>query len=649
MGNRKVRAVGYARVSTKNQLVGREFNSIDTQKAIIVYYAQTHSEIELVQIFSDPGRSGKNMKRPGMQAMIERIKQGDIDCVLAYKLDRVSRDGLDYLTLESELRGLNVSIIYTNDANPDDTPMGHIQRHMMVGFAQFEREQNAQRVCDKHLELLKQGYHAGGYPPLGYNCGEKKCTLVIDPPAAPHVREMFALCVKGKTPAEIASIMLKKYGTVPEHKTRNGRIYGGNRYCENFVRRVLTNPVYAGYVSRKKTELFEGLHEAIISRADWETACKVLAPKPQKLRPQIMACNSHILKGKLFCGCGAAMTCGASGKRHKDGSLYHYYICSAKNRERTARMCKTGIAKSVLESVVFSAIGYAVTRGIPLKEIRESSQKYESELLKEQKELANLKRDKERKLREKVKLFGEVAGNEVLRKAIEDELQKLSEEVEKLAARLSEIAKETELFNHDTDLGDLQTKAALADMDSVQNELTVEEKKALARDAIEKLTLTAKSQSKYKRRFLLKIVPTCEYLPQLGILDIEFEVDTAKGRSDWKIVAPFEIASENYEQNHKPREYKPQKRHWLHTVVAWQAKIGSGATMAEIAELSGVSVPMVCRKLKLLERLNAKVIEKILSSKLAETNERLSFRTMEMLSKLPKSGQLLRFAELIQK
>lgn len=72
-------------------------------------------------------------------------------------------------------------------------------------------------------------------------------------------------------------------------------------------------------------------------------------------------------------------------------------------------MCKTGIAKSVLESVVFSVIGYAVTRGISLKEIRESSQKYESELLKEQKELANLKRDKERKLREKVKFFGKVA------------------------------------------------------------------------------------------------------------------------------------------------------------------------------------------------------------------------------------------------
>lgn len=77
MGDKKVRAVGYARVSTKNQLIGREFTSIDAQKTIIVYYAQTHSEIELVQIFSDPGRSGKNMKRPGMQVMIERIKQGD--------------------------------------------------------------------------------------------------------------------------------------------------------------------------------------------------------------------------------------------------------------------------------------------------------------------------------------------------------------------------------------------------------------------------------------------------------------------------------------------------------------------------------------------------------------------------------------------
>lgn len=186
-------------------------------------------------------------------------------------------------------------------------------------------------------------------------------------------------------------------------------------------------------------------------------------------------------------------------------------------------------------------------------------------------------------------------------------------------------------------------------MDSVQNELTAEEKKALARDAIEKLTLAAKTQSKYKRRFLLKIVPTREYLPQLGILTLNLRWTPQKAAATGRLSPRLKSLPKTTSKTTSRANISRKKRHWLHTVVAWQAKIESGATMAEIAELSGVSVPMVCRKLKLLERLNAKVIEKILSSKLAETNERLSFRTLEMLSKLPKSGQVLRVAELIQK
>lgn len=268
--NAKIKVVGYARVSTVLQIKGKEFNSIDAQKSIISEYVASHPEMELAEMFSDPGKSGKDMNRPGMQALIRRIKQGDIKCVLCYRLDRISRDKFDYFKFEELVRNCGVSVHYTNDFNPDDSPMGKFVQMLMVWLAQLERNQTIQRITDKHIALLKEGYHAGGYPPLGYLCGDKKNTLIIDENAAPHVREIYKLFSKGKKPSEIAQHMAAKYGKVPERKTRNGRIYGGTAYCENFVRRVLAKPIYAGYVYRntkeKGLELFEGLHKAIVGQ-----------------------------------------------------------------------------------------------------------------------------------------------------------------------------------------------------------------------------------------------------------------------------------------------------------------------------------------------------------------------------------------------
>ena len=103
----KIKCVSYVRVSTDMQ-ANKEFSSIETQEAIIKDYVANHPEYELVDSFADRGRSAKNMNRPAIKQLIERIKKSDIRVVLSYRLDRVSREKLSFYELEALLKSYDV-------------------------------------------------------------------------------------------------------------------------------------------------------------------------------------------------------------------------------------------------------------------------------------------------------------------------------------------------------------------------------------------------------------------------------------------------------------------------------------------------------------------------------------------------------------
>lgn len=566
----KIRVVGYARVSTKMQIAGKEFDSIDAQLSLIKEYVRNHSDLELVGTFTDPGKSGKNMHRPGMEALIERVKTGDIRCVLSYRLDRISRDNFDYFIFEREMEHLNVRVLYTNDMNPDNSPIGKFIRMLMVALAQLERNQTVQRIVDKHIELLKQGYHAGGYPPLGYLSGDKKNT--VDPVASLHVKEIFAQYLKGKKPSEIAAYMLAKYVQIPIRQTRNGKKFGGQLYTENHIRKILENPVYAGYVHRKKgTELYEGLHTAIVSRKDWEKVQEKIKHPSENAMPPIRMRRSYLLKGKLLCDCGAMMTAGASGKKVRDKNFY-YYICSGRNRERRGRPCKTSIATVILESVLFATIGKIVTKNITPALVKKNSEKYETALYSEKDALSEKRNHLNGQLKIMVDRFAKIGGNDVLQKALSAELKKASDELASMDRRMEEIDAEIELFEKRINLSDMQTNALMQNLDALQAGLTDSEKRKIVKDAIERLTLSSKVKDRFIRTLTLKVVSTPKYSEQLGVLKIVFEVNTHRGRSEWRTISPFEIRSENFDSCMKKTD-KRMYRHWLHDVMKWQAEI----------------------------------------------------------------------------
>ena len=279
----KVKVVGYVRVSTLMQVMGKEFSSIEAQAAIIKDYVSKHSEMELVDIFTEPGRSGKNMKRPGMQALLARVKQGDIKYVLSYKLDRISRDKFDYYAFEKLMLDHNTRVHYTNDVNSDGSPAGELMKDMMVALAVFERSQTAQRIKDKLFESLKAGYKCGGNPPIGYLCGDAPKTIKIDERTAPIIREIFKMFAEDTPIPDIVLLMSHKYGEIPSRIFRNGKVCERGKFSENKIKKILHNPIYAGYVFRKnpELELFEGLHGAIVDRNLWNAVQTKLKPRSE--------------------------------------------------------------------------------------------------------------------------------------------------------------------------------------------------------------------------------------------------------------------------------------------------------------------------------------------------------------------------------
>lgn len=465
----KIKVVGYARVSTSMQVDGKEFSSIEAQSAIIKRFVAQNPEMELVEIFTEPGKSGKNMRRPGIQALVRRIRQGDIKFVLSYKLDRISRDKFDYYDFEKLMMQYNVRTHYTNGFNSDGSPAGEFMKDLLVAHAVMERSQTSERIRDKIAESLNAGYKCGGYAPIGYKCGDRPKTMEIDEETAPMVREIFSLYSDKLSIAGIVRHMSDKYGKMPPRVSRNGKIHERGLFTENKVSRILRNPIYAGYVFTKKggLKLFDGLHKPLVDRATWHEIQKKLDEKPKAKKIHIRERSPFILKKYLFCSCGANMTVGGSGKVHKDGSPYRYYVCSRKNHLKAQCSCNTRISLNVIESVLFSVIGHYATIGIKPGDISKNESEYKYSILSEKKSLTRRKSNCERDLKNAAKRFATVSGNSVLKNVLEEQLQALSTEVEQISSRLNEVNEELLLYEKNISLGDVHNRAILENLDSL--------------------------------------------------------------------------------------------------------------------------------------------------------------------------------------
>lgn len=120
-------------------------------------------------IYKDKGYSGKNTNRPEFCKMMQDIKNGIIDRVIVYRLDRLSRSITDFGQMWEELDTYNVSFTSVSEKFDTETPVGRAMIYIIMVFAQLERETIAGRVKDNYYERAKYGTWLGGPAPFGFD------------------------------------------------------------------------------------------------------------------------------------------------------------------------------------------------------------------------------------------------------------------------------------------------------------------------------------------------------------------------------------------------------------------------------------------------------------------------------------------------
>ncbi|UUO05327.1 recombinase family protein [Blastopirellula sp. J2-11] len=266
-----IRCAIYTRKSTEEGLE-QEFNTLDAQREAGEAYIQSQRHENWVCLpdrYDDGGFTGANMDRPALRRLLADIESGKVNCVVVYKVDRLSRSLLDFTRIIETFDRNKVSFVSVTQAFNTASSMGRLVLNVLLSFAQFEREMISERTRDKIAAARRKGKWSGGMPVLGYNVEQTK--LILDDAEARRVREIFEMYLERQSLLDVAKELENRCWRTKRWTTKKDTERGGRRFDKGSLYNLLTNVVYIGKV-RYKTEVYEGEHEAII---DPETFAKV--------------------------------------------------------------------------------------------------------------------------------------------------------------------------------------------------------------------------------------------------------------------------------------------------------------------------------------------------------------------------------------
>lgn len=312
----------YPRVSTEDQF--RHGHSLDEQKERMLKLCD-YKNYEVYKVYEDAGISAKNMNRPAFQEMIQDVKDGKINKIIVYKLDRLTRSIKDleeiciflednHCSLESMCEDINTS-----------TANGKFFIRMLTILAQLEIERTSERTKFGMVGAVKKG-HFVGRAPIGYDKVDKK--LVINDLESEVIRRIFDLYIKGTAANAITKLL-------NEEKVLN------RKWIPTLVDRMLSNEIYIGnYVHRKtvsneESQKFVGVAPAIIE----EEVFNIAQIQKQKNLKNYKRKQTYIFMQSIKCPKCDTIMGGCSSKSHT-GEKHCYYHCAK---------CKTRVSEKKIE------------------------------------------------------------------------------------------------------------------------------------------------------------------------------------------------------------------------------------------------------------------------------------------------------------
>ncbi len=255
----------YTRKST-NEGLDQDFNTLDAQRGSGEAYIVSMKHEGWVCIptrYDDGGFTGGNMERPALQRLMADIEAGKVDCVIVYKVDRLSRSLLDSSRIIETFDNHGVSLVSVTQQFNTTSSMGRLTLNILLSFAQFEREIISERTRDKMSAARRKGKYVGGAPILGYDIGRDVSRLVVNESEADRVRQIFKLYLEHQSLLSTIAELDRRGWTTKRWTTKKGKERGGRPFNKNTLYRLLTNVTYLGKV-RYKDEIYEGEHEAIV-------------------------------------------------------------------------------------------------------------------------------------------------------------------------------------------------------------------------------------------------------------------------------------------------------------------------------------------------------------------------------------------------
>ncbi|MGT2951627.1 integrase [Streptococcus cuniculi] len=339
----------YVRVSTISQ--AEEGYSIDEQINKLKAYCDI-KDWSIYDVYSDGGFSGASTNRPALERLINDAMKKEFDTVIVYKLDRLSRSQKDTLYLIEEIFNKYDIAFYSLAENFDtSTAFGKAMVGILSVFAQLEREQIKERMLLGKLGRAKAGHSMmWTNPPFGYRISKGDKVVSINPVQSVIVKRIFSEYIAGKPISKILTDL-----------DTEGHVGRSKPWSLTTIKDILKNPTYWGKI-RYQGELYDGLHEPIISEEEFklaqvelrrrqdETFSRTNNPRPFQ--------SKYMLSGLLKCGyCGSTLRIYVAHKR-KDGTYPPLkYQCANRFSKDTKKRCNSRqYDKSELEATIISKL-----------------------------------------------------------------------------------------------------------------------------------------------------------------------------------------------------------------------------------------------------------------------------------------------------
>ena len=306
----KIKSAGiYIRVSTFDQ--AREGFSLREQEERLKEFCK-FKRYNIYKVYQDARISAKNDKRPAYQEMIEDVKKGNINVIVALKLDRLTRSVYDIEKLMKFVNDYECDIDCMADESNTTTSNSRMVMRIMTSASQNEIEKCSERTKFGMAGAIKNG-HIPNRTGLGFKRENKK--LVPDPLTKDIIVRIFDLYLEGKSHQAIANIYNKE------------KVLGKTNWYDSTIQKILSNELYKGdYVNGKRTKhptYYENVIEPIVSKEKWES-CQY-----QKLRNarHYERTATYLFTNKLKCSkCGNFL--GGHATTKTNGKKYYYYKCN---------------------------------------------------------------------------------------------------------------------------------------------------------------------------------------------------------------------------------------------------------------------------------------------------------------------------------